>query len=454
MKRAFLILLIITVMISSVFSGCEKKTEESVSETTINETKEIKDENKKIESEITVWTWEGCKNGLVLMTDKFNEAYPGITVNYETMPNGDLYQKYILAAQAGEGGPDVLTVESEILPQMIKTKSLMDISDRLGDDINKINDHKIKLASDTEGKIYAAPWDSGPVALAYNRKIFKEAGLPSEPEEVAKILQTWDDYYEVMKQIKEKTGAYAFATAKTKVRVSQFEIMMSQKAQTENSWVFDKEGNVKFDSPQGVRVAEFLTQLFDEDLIYDAARYTQQFSQAHKDDKMASTIGAAWLIQGVLKRDYGEDHINNWGVVPLPLWDEGDARTAEDGGSNLSIPKNTKNLEAAWAYVKFHMLNDESHITMYKNGFFPSWEPAYGNSEVSKPDEFFGGQNTVQLFEELAKEVPAVNFTEDHQRAVDAIKVALELCYNDKSKTVEEHLKSAADEVRAKTGRK
>ncbi|MBZ4645970.1 MAG: lactose/L-arabinose transport system substrate-binding protein [Petroclostridium sp.] len=458
MRKPISATLIIALAISVVLVGDWKNKGVDTSsrkEITINESvKQVEgDTPENIEGEITVWIWENAKKVLDGLQGDFRKAYPNLTIAYETMPNEDLYKKFILAVQAGEGGPDVFAVESRNMPQMIKTQGLMDLTDRLGEDINKINKHKVKLATGPDGKVYAVPWDSGPVALFYNRKIFKEAGLPSEPEEVSKLINTWKDYYEIMEHIKKNTGAFAIAESKTKANPALFEIILSQKAESENIWIFDKEGNVKLDSPQGISVARFLTSLFDQNLVYDAYRESPPFYTAIKQDKIASIINAAWF-NPLLKKAYGEDRNGNWGVIPLPVWDETDARTAESGGSNLAISKQTQNAEGAWAYVQFHILNDSSQLHQYKYGFFPSWEPVYGNPEVSKADPFFGYQNERKLFENTAKNIVQVNYTEDYPKARFIVSRALELCYNDKSKPVEEHLKAAADELRKMTGRK
>lgn len=407
----------------------------------------------KPSGEVKVWMWENAKVAFDPLAEKFQEAYPDVKVVFETMPNDDLYKKYILTAQAGDGGPDVVIVEAEMLPTIIRTNSLLDVTDYIGEDASNFNPAKIQQATGKDGRIYAVPWDSSPSAMMYNRKIFKDAGLSDDPEEVAKLLHTWDGYKEVMQDIKDATGCYAFATQKTNVRPSHFVGMVGQKSDTEDAFMFNKNGDVMLDSAFNIRVAQFLTDMFDSGLVYDAQRYTQQHDQAYKDDKVATIFGAAWMTE-VLKNAYGKDHLGNWGVVPMPVWDEGDAPTCEDGGSNLAISKTCKNVDAAWAFINFHLMNTESQIEMSKQGLFPSWQPAYGNPEVSKADEFFGGQNAIAVFEELAPLVPSVNYTEDFQRATDALKVALELCYNDKSKPVEVYMKDAADEIRSKTGRK
>ena len=449
-KRLFSTILAAT-MIATTMTGCGS-TPESVITTPETNTSGA-DSTSKPSGEITIWMWENAKKSLDPLADEFKAAYPDIVVNYETMPNDDLYQKYVLTAQSGEGGPDVVVVESERLPMMIETQTLMNVKDIMGTDAANFNKGKISMATGSDGGIYAVPWDSAPSAMMYNRKLFKDAGLSDAPEDVAVMLATWDSYKETMTTINEKTGAFAFATQSTNVRPSHFAGMMGQKGETEDAFIFNKAGDVCFDSPFAVRVTQYLTDLFKEELIYDAQRYTQQHDEAYKADKVTTMFGGAWLTE-VLKTAYGPENLGNWGVVPMPVWDAGDAPTAEDGGGNLAITANTDNFDAAWAYVSFHLMNTDSQAEMYKKGMFPAWEPTYGHPEVSVEDAFFGGQNAIAVFEDLAGKVPGVNYTKDYPRATEAIKVALELCYNDESKTVAEHMKTAADEVRAKTGRK
>src|SRR5690606_517803 len=54
-----------------------------------------------------------------------------------------------------------------------------------------------------DGYIFALPKNSAPAAMFYNKTMFEEAGLPSEPDEVHELLKTWDDYVKVAEQLSE-----------------------------------------------------------------------------------------------------------------------------------------------------------------------------------------------------------------------------------------------------------
>ena len=56
--------------------------------------------------------------------------------------------------------------------------------------------------------MYAMPWDSGPVVMFYRRTSLNKR--PAEPHEVEELIQTFEDYYEAAKIIKEKTSVYMF----------------------------------------------------------------------------------------------------------------------------------------------------------------------------------------------------------------------------------------------------
>ena len=49
------------------------------------------------------------------------------------------------------------------------------------------------------------PIDIGPTALFYRFDIMEKYGLPADPDELAKSIRTWDEYFELGKQLKSKS---------------------------------------------------------------------------------------------------------------------------------------------------------------------------------------------------------------------------------------------------------
>lgn len=61
-----------------------------------------------------------------------------------------------------------------------------------------------------DGKMIAFPMDTGPTALFYRSDLFKQAGLPSDPEKVSASIRTWDDYMAAGEQLQQKFGSRSF----------------------------------------------------------------------------------------------------------------------------------------------------------------------------------------------------------------------------------------------------
>ena len=48
---------------------------------------------------------------------KFNEEYPNVTINYESVPFGQTQNKFKTAAESGSGAPDILRAEVAWVPE-------------------------------------------------------------------------------------------------------------------------------------------------------------------------------------------------------------------------------------------------------------------------------------------------------------------------------------------------
>ncbi|MGO4372668.1 ABC transporter substrate-binding protein, partial [Paenibacillus sp. MCAF20] len=219
---------------------------------------ESKDEKVKL----VVWIWDAAKIGLDANMEAFKAENPNIEIEYQLMGQTDLYQKYLIAANTGDKVPDIIAVESSNLAQMVNIDSLYDLSDKVAPYKDKIVPFKWEDAT-KDGKVYAMPWDSGPVVMYYRKDIFEAAGLPSDPEAVADRIKTFEDYKEVGNIIKEKTGNFMFQDSKTRSNNRFFETMMWQRG----LWYFDKDGNVSLDDPKVIETAEFYAGMVNDGIV-------------------------------------------------------------------------------------------------------------------------------------------------------------------------------------------
>jgi len=396
---------------------------------------------------LTVWCWQYQKGCIDTVLQDFYKANPGIEIQFRILNPGDLYQNLLLALSAGEGAPDITAVESSHLARYVEMEGLADITDNAKRYYHMFNRYKWADAT-KDGKIYAMPWDSGPVALYYRRDIFEKAGYKSDPDSIAKLLNTWEDYYKVAKVIKDKTGAYMFSHAKANNDGRTFEMLLWQ----QRLWYFDKNGKVTIDHPLAVKTLEYLGRFWKENLTEDTQPWTPGWYAGIKDGKVATIIGAVWM-GGFMYGWIAPDAVGKWGVVPLPVWRATDVRTANDGGSNLAITVQCKDKESAWKFIEFITARKESQVAAWrKDDSFPSFEPAYSDPIATEPSPYFGGQAYRKVFVDLVKQIPPIAYTKDYTEA-NSILTAEIATYATGKKTASQALKDAATRIRQRTKR-
>jgi lactose/L-arabinose transport system substrate-binding protein len=376
-----------------------------------------------LSGKLTVWCWKAAWTDSIVKSgslDTFKAQYPNVEIEYvETSPS-DIYQKLPLAISAGTGAPDFACVESSHLAQMVALGGLTDLTEQVAPYVDKMNAYKWSDAM-LDGKYYAMPWDSGPVVMYYRRDVFKAAGLASDPESVSALVATWDDYLNVCKTIKEKTGDDCFANNKANNYARLYEMMLWQ----QGFGYTDASGKVTVDSPENVATLEELKKFWDAGLLSDQLEWTDGWyaelaaggtapvatvgpgtPEPAAVKPVASLVEAAWM--GVFLKSWiavGTEGL--WGVASMPAMKAGQVRTSNDGGSNVVIPDQSQNKAAAWALAEWLFGKTENQVAIFKaNDIFPSLESAYSDPVFSEPDPFFGDQKVRTTYVEAVKVIP------------------------------------------------
>ncbi|GAT74499.1 extracellular solute-binding protein family 1 [Microbacterium sp. HM58-2] len=367
------------------------------------------DPDAKLEGEITVWSWDVGAVALERLAADFEKEHEGTTVNVVDVGYDNAYDKMSVGFQAGTGLPDVVTVETDAAPGYITQfpKGMLDLNPILGEDEADFDPFKWSAGSDADGSLRIAPWDSGTVAMFYRTDIVEEAGVDIE------AVQTWDDLIAAGKVIKEKTGHTLMST--DIAAGAGFQARLQQLGQG----LFDEKGEITLNSPEAVRVLTMLKDMNEAGLLKNVTGWDGRVTSA-KDGDSAVTPEAVWWI-GTLQGDAPE-HAGKYGVMPLPVFDEGGARTSNNGGSGLAVPAQAKNPQLAAAFVDFVLADAENQASMMKNeGLFPSYLPALEDEQFSAPVDYFGGQPVYEVFAELTGEIPPIVYTSDSAEATDIV---------------------------------
>lgn len=355
---------------------------------------------------ITYWGWEYTINVIQANMEAFTDAHPNITVEFVTMQPGDLYQNLLLAHQAGQGAPDVVVLETKNIGQYVDIGALADVTSIVGPYVDDFDPSKLP-PMERDGKYYGVPVDSGPVAMFYRTDLFQQAGLPTDPDEVAAALQTWDDYYAAAIDVKEATGANMLAYANYNYDERILETMLQQRG---ISYV-DFDGNITINAPDAVATLEYVGKLVSAGYAQNAPAWFDEWYAGIAEGEVATIISAVWM-GGFLRGWIAPDLEGLWRVTDLPAWAAGGARTSNSGGSNYAISVQSTKADAARTFIEFMTLRPESLINkLSAMDEFPSLYTVYSDPFFNEGVDYFGGQAYYKAFAELVPQIPAWRYT-------------------------------------------
>ena len=388
-NRKFLSLMMTLVFMAAVIAGCAGKSS-APSGSNSSGGASLADP-ASIKADLTVWWW-GNAAAFSDWMPEFNEKYPNIKVTVETMGFDDVHNKLIAALAAGDGAPDVTAIEIAFVTKFAIQGGLVDL---LAEPYNagrfkdEMVGYKWSQGTTPDGKLIAMPWDIAPAGFFYRRDTFEKAGLPSEPEQVAELMKTWDGYIDAGKKI-VASGNFMVANP-----MDIFGIYFNK------SGIFDNDWNVIVDGPAGQKALNVAKKVRAAGIDAKIGTWSPEWQAALAEGKIATLYGGSWM-EGGLKTWIAPDTAGKWGVFQVP---EDPAQNW--GGSFLSITEQSKNKLAAWALIDFAMTQPSIQNTIYKaDSIFPALKSALKDPIYNEPDPFLGGQKVGALWVDQANKIP------------------------------------------------
>jgi lactose/L-arabinose transport system substrate-binding protein len=406
MNRFKLISILIIIMLAvSACGGGTNSNKETGNAANENVAAPSEDENE-VSGEITVWAWalEADYLGKTVIP-AFEEVYPSIKVNLETIGNDQIYDKLTAGLIAGGSGlPDVTQMAVNKLPTFVTQfpDAFVEIAP-LGFDkhINDFPESTIEAVKNLNGEVVAFPRDLGPVAVFYRVDIFEEAGV--DPSTIV----TWDDYIEAGKIIKEKTGVAMIGN-----RIGNQDDILRIMLQQQGKYYFDAEGNIDVNTEEMRRALDKINEMYDAGILLNTYNWDGQVA-AMKNGKVATNPDAVWWSGTML--DQMPELSGKWGTFPLPVFAEGGVHAADNGGSALTILSASKNKEAAYLFAEFASANKDMQLqALEKYGLFPAYKTVYDEPSFNANNEYFNNEPVFKNFAEVVAEIPPVNFTDSN----------------------------------------
>lgn len=195
-------------------------------------------------------------------TDYFNKLIadfqaqnPGTTVRWVDVPWADMQSK-ILTAVSAKTAPDVVNLNPDFASQLAGRNAWLPLDDKVPADVKQQYLPKIWEAGTLDGATFGLPWYLTTSVAIVNSELMQQAEISQPPK-------TYEELATAARQIKEKTGKYAFFT--TFVPEDSAEVMQSfvQMGAT----LLDAEGKAAFNTPAGKAVFQYWTDLYKNDLL-------------------------------------------------------------------------------------------------------------------------------------------------------------------------------------------
>jgi multiple sugar transport system substrate-binding protein len=275
------------------------------------------------------------------IVSKYQAAHPDVKIEIQHAPWSGYFTR--LDAQLAAGaGPDVFFITN--VPSYASRGALAPLDDLIKASNFPIDEYvpSSLLTHSYEGKLYSIPRDSAPSALYYNSDAFDAAGV-AYPNADWK----WADLRDAAIKLTTNEGG----------RITRYGLALESNDWA--TWVQQNGGKVFDDplkpttfllaEPAAVEAIQYIGDLINKDKV------TPNFLEAEQAGGTAQLFSsgqAAMVITNPSRLGTFADVPFKWAVANLPAGPTG-IHSNRTGGAGFAINANSKNPEAAWAFLQY-----------------------------------------------------------------------------------------------------
>lgn len=325
---------------------------------------------------ITWWDFLSGGDGVRMkaLINRFNEEHPDIKISATTLEWGIPYYTKVRTAVAVKQGPDIMTYHLSRLPLGLEEGALDEISE---DDLKNAGvaksdffDASVSAASDSDGKLYAVPFDIHSIVLYYNKKYLEGSRFLDTDDKLTGI-ESLKDFEEALALAKEK-GAEAPVTYATGDDGGTYRVFYTLLRQQGGELIKDKQVLPGDSLDKASKAIEVMTHWGKEEWQPEQAAYEASVA-LFTSGRSAFMLNGVWevptLVDLAKKGTLGFE----WGAVQVPNL-MGIKTTWADSHA-FAIPKNTgmtpEKRKAVMTVIGWMEKNsaswaDAGHIPAYK----------------------------------------------------------------------------------------
>ncbi|WP_416799009.1 extracellular solute-binding protein [Ciceribacter azotifigens] len=310
------------------------------------------------------------------MTEAFTKANPDITVNLEFVPYEGLHDKTVLAQGSG-GGYDVVLFDVIWPAEYAANKVLVDVSDKITDDMKKGVLPGAWTTVQYDGKYYGMPWILDTKYLFYNKEILQKAGIANPPK-------TWAELTEQARIIQEKgllKTPIAWSWAQAEAVICDYTTLVSAYGGD-----FLKDGKPVFQTDGGLDALKYMVDSYKSGLTNPNSKEFLEEDVRKVFQNGDAAFALNWTYMYNMANDPKESKVaGKVGVVPAPGVEGKSEVSAVNGSMGLGITTVSKHPEESWKYITF--MTSQATQNAYAKLSLPIWSSSYEDPAVTAGQE-------------------------------------------------------------------
>lgn len=267
------------------------------------------------ENTVEIEFWHGQNNRIAAvldeMLDEFHESHPNIVVSKDSGGvNSDRMLQKVTAGLQADDYPDIAYIYGSDLASFARSEKLANLSEAVKNgEIDWNNFVPVaQEAATVEGEPRAFPSLVDNLAVVYNKKIFKAAGVPFPPNEMS-----WEEFLKIAEEVNDPSkGIAGWAWPGTGDEDTTWRIwpLVWQKG----GEVLNEDGNgVGFEGEPGEAALEVVQQAAEAGTVYiDGTAGSERMQQLFNSEKLAMNVTGPWALPEYLEAGV------EYGVTLLP----------------------------------------------------------------------------------------------------------------------------------------
>lgn len=305
------------------------------------------------DEKIVIWT---LAEDLKQFATRYTEQ-TGVETEVIVIQPGDYVQKLTAALGAKAKEPDVIVGEPQMLPNFFEAGFFADISEQTAPHADKIVDYVMEIGKDEAGVQRAVSYQITPYSIIYRRDLATKIWGDDSPEFVETKFTSFDTMLETAKEVKA-AGYRIFNNTGDADRFNE----------GREPWV--KDGKLQLGQHR-LDYMDLAYQLWTGDLVSYAPEWSSAWFasmagelpiDAGWDDvaEVSNDKGTTQVLAYTLPtwgaliiRDNAKENIGKFGLAHGPS-------SMYGGGTFLGINEYSEKKEAAWNFVEFVTLNEET----------------------------------------------------------------------------------------------